>query len=182
MRVLVIAASCLALAACGGSDVPSPAERLEQREGGAVAEIIDPGQVTLRSEGLVAGPDAFFFAAGQSEVEAALTRAIGEPGEILEMPECGAGPMESSAYPGGLTVNYQDGILVGWLVNEPSDSIGVEGLPVGTSRSDLEAMPGFALIEGSTLGEEFMLGDRFAGFIEDDAVSMLYSGTQCFFR
>ncbi|AWW75014.1 aspartate-semialdehyde dehydrogenase [Erythrobacter sp. KY5] len=182
MRALVIAASSLALAACGDSGVPSPAERLEQRDGGAVAEIIDPGQVTLKSEGLVAGPDAFFFAAGQSEVEAAIARAIGEPGEVMDMPECGAGPMESSTYPGGLTVNYQDGIFVGWLISEPAEKIGVEGLPVGTARAQIEAMPGFAMMEGSTLGEEFMLGDRLAGFIEDDAVSMLYSGTQCFFR
>ena len=43
-------------------------------------------------------------------------------------------------------------------------------------------MPGFAMIEGSTLGEEFMVGDELAGFFEDGAVVMLYAGTQCFFR
>ena len=182
MRAVVTGLSALALAACGGSDVPSPAERLSQSETGAVAEIIEPGKVLLRSEGLVAGPDAFFFAAGQNEVEAALTRALEVPGEVMDMPECGAGPMQSSSYPGGLTVNYRDGILVGWFVDETSENVEVEGLAVGVTAADVEAISGFARIEGSTLGDEFMLGGAMAGFIEDGAVSMIYSGTQCFFR
>ncbi|MDP4604594.1 MAG: aspartate-semialdehyde dehydrogenase, partial [Erythrobacter sp.] len=53
---------------------------------------------------------------------------------------------------------------------------------LGSSRTALEAAPGFTRVEGSTLGEEFALGDRIGGFVEGDAVSMLYAGTQCFFR
>lgn len=182
MRACLIGLLALALAACGGSDVPSPAERLSQSGGATSAEIIDPGMVLLRAEGLVAGPDAFFFSAGQNEVEAALTRALQVPGEVVDMPECGAGPIQSSTFPGGLTVNYRDGILVGWLINEASANVEVEGLSLGVPGADVEAMPGFAKIEGSTLGEEFVLGGRIAGFIEEGAVSMIYSGTQCFFR
>ena len=183
MRALVIGLALCALAACGGSDVPSPAERLNGSGDAAAAEIIDPGQVTLWHDGLIAGPDAFYFGAGQTEIEAAITRAVGEPVSAGDMPECGAGPMQFASYPGGLSVNFQDGILVGWSLEGGADNIVLRGdIAIGTPRSDVEAASGFAMIEASTLGEEFMLGDALAGFFEEGRVSMLYAGTQCFFR
>ena len=57
-----------------------------------------------------------------------------------------------------------------------------DGFTVGTDRAQVEAMGGFSMIEGSTLGDEFVLGEELAGFFEDGKVSMLYAGTQCFFR
>ena len=53
---------------------------------------------------------------------------------------------------------------------------------VGSARNVAEAAPGYAAVEGSTLGEEFALGERIGGFITADKVEMLYAGTQCFFR
>jgi hypothetical protein len=53
---------------------------------------------------------------------------------------------------------------------------------VGTARAIVAAASGFTLVEGSTLGEEFALGDKVGGFIAGDKVEMLYAGTQCFFR
>ena len=57
-----------------------------------------------------------------------------------------------------------------------------EGARLGASRIEVEAMPGFALEEDSTLGEEFAIDGAPSGFFEDGEVAMLYAGTQCFFR
>ena len=179
-------AGALALAGCDTGTVPSPAERLEGA-GGAAAEAVDPDMVALNGEGLAVGPEAFFYAAGQTEVETALSRVLGKPGESREMGECGAGPMTGVAFADSLTVNFQQGRLVGWVVGSAvgggPDNIAIVGGPaIGMPRADVEALPGFAMIEGSTLGEEFMLGDTLGGFFEDGKVAMLYAGTQCFFR
>ena len=175
-------AGALALAGCDTGTVPSPAERLEGA-GGAAVEAVDPDLVALNGEGLAVGPEAFFYAAGQTEVETALSRVLGKPGESREMSECGAGPMTSVTFADSLTVNFQQGRLVGWVVGEEADNIAITGgSAIGMARADTEALPGFAMIEGSTLGEEFMLGDTLGGFFEDGKVAMLYAGTQCFFR
>ena len=181
MRTIALGLAALLLASCGSNDVPSPAERKAGAE--AVAEV-DPGLVAVHGQGLVAGAEAFYFAAGRNEVEGALAGALGKAIETSELSECGAGPMTSTSYEGGLTVNFQDGSLVGWLLTGASEKVQVDAdAAIGTPREDAEAAAGFAMIEDSTLGEEFMLAeDEIAGFIESDRVSMLYAGTQCFFR
>lgn len=188
MRLALLALmSAVALAACDSGEVPSPAER---QQGVAPPQMVAANVVELRGEGLSAGPEAFYFAAGQTEVEAALTKALGKPLRSGDNGECGAGPMAFTDFAGGLTAHFQEGRLVGWNWHLAQDgdrpASGVVKLAgevqVGSARSILEAAPGFALVEGSTLGEEFALGEKLGGFIKDDAVEMLYAGTQCFFR
>lgn len=179
MRVLTASLAALLLASCGSNDVPSPAEQLE----GDAAEPVDPGQVTLRGDGLTAGAESFFFAAGENEVKVALANTLGAAETSGDMPECGAGPMNFASYPGGLTVNFQNGMVAGWVLGAKDDAITVSAeMAIGTPRPTLETISGYSLIEDSTLGEEFFISGGMAGFIEDDAVSMLYAGTQCFFR
>ncbi|WP_108787543.1 aspartate-semialdehyde dehydrogenase [Erythrobacter sp. Alg231-14] len=180
MRAVLLASALLVLSACDDGSVPSPADRLE---GSQPAQAIDTNLVTLRSDGMIVGAEAFYFAAGQTEVQTALTRALGVDGETTNLPECGAGLMESTQFDGGLTVNFQGGNLVGWILDERSDSMVVSSdIEIGTDRATLESMPRYSAIEDSTLGEEFLLSGEVAGFVEDDAVSMIYSGVQCFFR
>lgn len=189
MRLAVLALTgALALTGCDSGNVPSPAER-EQDE--VIAQAVPANAVELRGEGLTAGPEAFFFAAGQTEVEAALTRVLGAPLRKGDNPECGAGAMTFTDFAGGLTAHFQDERLVGWNWHGPQDgdapatgTIKLAGeVQLGSPKSVAEAAPGYALDEGNTLGEEFALGDgTVGGFIEVDAVAMLYAGTQCFFR
>lgn len=184
---LLTLAGALALAGCDSGEVPSPAER---QQGEAAQQPVAANIVELRPEGLAAGPEAFFFAAGQKEVEAALARALGEPLRTGTNPECGSGPITFTDFAGGLTAHFQEGRLVGWNWHLAQDgdrpAAGVVKLAgevqVGSPRSLAEAAPGYAPVEGSTLGEEFALGERIGGFIAGDAVEMLYAGTQCFFR
>jgi len=179
----------LALAACDDGAVPSPTERQQQQAGSAETPAA-VNAVELRGEGLTAGAEAFYFAAGQKEVEAALGKALGVALRSGENPECGAGPVTFTDYAGGLTAHFQGGRLVGWNWHLPQDGDGAASgtvrlkgdVQLGTARNVLEAAPGFARIEGSTLGEEFALGEAIGGFVKADRVEMLYAGTQCFFR
>ena len=188
MRLALLAlAGALVLAGCDSGDVPSPAER---QQGGAPAGEVAANAVELRPEGLVAGPEAFYFAAGQKEVETALAKALGAALRTGANPECGAGPVTFTDFPGGLTVHFQEDRLVGWNWHLAQDgdspasgTVKLTGdVQVGTARRVVEAAPGFAPVEGSTLGEEFALGEAVGGFITADKVEMLYAGTQCFFR
>lgn len=206
MRQLVAVAACVALAACGGSKDDETPERTEdvaatatpspsaapteaETETNADEPAVAPSLVLTRT-GLVVGKAAFDFEAGQPQVEAALKTLMGDPVSSGPMPECGAGPMSFADYGGGIAVNFQDGKLVGWNLSSPRDGdepakagISVEGpTQLGSTRAAVESQPGFAMFEDSTLGEEFQLGDDLFGFFEEGKVSMLNSGTQCFFR
>ncbi len=180
-------AGAILMGGCDSGEVPSPAERQQAQ---AAPAPVAANAVELRSDGLSAGAESFYFAAGQSEVEAALAAALGPKLRGGENPECGAGPITFTDFPGGLTAHFQQGRLVGWNWHLPQDGdaagSGTVSLPgkvqIGSPRSVTEAAPGFAKIQGSTLGEEFALGQKIGGFIGGDKVEMLYAGTQCFFR
>jgi hypothetical protein len=184
---LLTLAGALVLTGCDSGDVPSPAER---QQGGAPVQDIAANAVELRPEGFAAGSEAFFFAAGQTEVEAALAKALGPSLRSGENTECGAGPVTFTDFAGGLTLHFQEGRLVGWNWHLAQDgdapatgTVKLAGdVQVGSARNAAEAALGFAVVEGSTLGEEFALGPKIGGFIKDDKVEMLYAGTQCFFR
>jgi hypothetical protein len=184
---LLMLAGALALTGCDSGKVPSPAER---QQGTVPLQAVAAKVVELRGQGLSAGPEAFFFAAGQAEAEAALTRALGAPLRKGDNPECGAGPIAFTDFAGGLTAHFQDGRLVGWNWHLARDgdlpgsgTVKLAGdVQLGSARTAVQAAPGYAPVEGSTLGEEFALGEQIGGFVEGDKVAMLYAGTQCFFR
>jgi hypothetical protein len=188
MRVAFLAlATAVVLAGCDSGDVPSPTER---QQGQMVQAPVAADVVELRAEGLTAGAEAFYFAAGQAEVEAALAKTLGPVLRSGENAECGAGSVTYVDLAGGLTVHFQQGRLVGWNWRAAQDgdaaatgTVRLSGaVQIGTPRAEAEAAPGFAKVEGSTLGEEFALGGKVGGFIDGDKVSMLYAGIQCFAR
>lgn len=180
-RTAISGLLALTLAACGGNDVPSPTER--QSEQVSTGPAVEAGDVLLRTDGLTVGAEAFFYAAGQAEVETALASALGPVIERADNDECGAGPMMFTDYPGGVRAHFQDNKLVGWIVDETSDRAQVVGdVQVGTSVAEAEAADGFMMIADTTLDGEFSLGPAIGGFVDGESVTMLYAGTQCFFR
>jgi hypothetical protein len=184
---LLTLTAALAITGCDSGAVPSPAER---QAGEVEQQAVPANAVELRGEALTAGAEAFFFAAGQAEVETALAKALGPALRTGSNAECGAGPVTFTDFPGGLTAHFQEGRLVGWNWHLAQDgdlpgngTVTLAGdVQLGSPRAAVGAVPGYAPVEGSTLGEEFALGDAIGGFIEADKVAMLYSGTQCFFR
>lgn len=180
-------AGAIVLTGCDSGDVPSPAER---QQGESTTQAVPANVVQVRGDGLTAGSESFFFAAGQAEVESALAKALGASLRSGSNAECGAGPITFTDFPGGLTAHFQEDRLVGWNWHLAQDgdlpgsgTVKLDGdVQLGTARSVLQSAPGFAPVEASTLGEEFALGDNVGGFVEADQVTMLYAGTQCFFR
>ena len=181
MRLTASMLACVALglAACDSGQVPPPGQSRDV----VPTQQLAGDEVLLRGQGLVAGVEAFYFAAGKTEVEAALERTLGDPVASGDMSECGAGPMQFSSYPGGLSVNFQDGNLVGWTLAAEDPSISVIGeVQVGSSESDARNADGFTQLPETSLGEEFTIGPRIGGLLKDGEVAMLYAGNQCFFR
>lgn len=181
MRVPALcAALLLLLGACDSAQEPAP--DVAETE----AAAIEANAIVLRGDGIVAGPESFYFNAGETEVTRALGAALGITGESQQLEECGAGPLTATRYGEGLTVNFQEGVLVGWTLSAGEAGVGevsLEGpVQLGSPRGEAEAAPGFAMVEGSTLGEEFTLGETIGGFFDGTRIDMLYAGTQCFFR
>ena len=154
-----------------------------------VSEPETAPRVILTAKGLRSGSEALLFNAGRSEVETALTSVLGKPNDRSNNDECGAGRMEFTDFDGGLTVNFQEGRLVGWNWRSAQDGdapakaeISTDtAAQLGNPRASVEVASGFDVFEESTLGDEFSIGDLY-GFFEEGKVSMLYAGSQCFFR
>ena len=142
-----------------------------------------PSTLVLGGGGFEAGGSDIPFSADRAQAEKALATVLGEPENREENAECGAGPMQFTRYDSGFTVNFQDGRLTGWFFDAANPKVALEnGVTVGTPRDRVAGSPQFEPIEGSTLGEEFALGDAVGGFIVDGKVASLYAGVNCFFR
>ncbi|MEM7664243.1 MAG: aspartate-semialdehyde dehydrogenase [Pseudomonadota bacterium] len=180
MRLLILPMAALALVSCDSGEVPSPTEQQTLRPPSAQ---IAGNEILLRRDGLVAGAEAFYFAAGQSEVEAALARAVGPSTLSIELNGCSADTIESVRFAEKLSVNFRDGRLIGWYNADASETIRLDGdVQVGMSRDEAEQVPALSIIGDNKLGTEFSLGDEIGGFFDDGAVYLLYAGTQCFER
>lgn len=184
MRPAILVGAMLALAACGSEPEEASLEETPARQ------AIEADAVRLSGEGLAVGGEAFFFNAGRNEVETALAKVLGEPSRSDTNTECGAGPIDFTDFDGGLTLHFQEAALVGWNWHLPyegdaptAENVALAGgETLGASRASVEGREGFALVEGSTLGEEFVLASGVGGFIEEGEVAMLHAGTQCFLR
>lgn len=180
MRLLVLFMAALALVSCDSGEVPSPTEQQTLRPPSAQ---VAANEIQLRRDGLVAGTEAFYFAAGQSEVEAALARAVGPSKLRIELNACSSGIIESVRFAEKLSVNFRDDRLVGWYNADPSEAIRLDGdVQVGMPRAEAEQVPALSIIGENKLGTEFSLGGEIGGFFENGAVYLLYAGTQCFDR
>lgn len=142
-----------------------------------------PSTVVLRGEGIEADGAVLPFSADRTQVEEAVNAVLGEPEARTSFDECGAGPMQFTRYANGFTVNFQKEALVGWFYDKANPKVALaNGITVGTPRERVGASPQFLPIEGSTLGEEFSLGEAVGGFLEAGKVASLYGGVNCFFR
>ncbi|MEW4447750.1 hypothetical protein [Qipengyuania sp. JC766] len=184
---LAITASLLMLGACDNAAEQQDADDLP----GTPKMATDaPGSIRLTGpEITVMGPMGATLGnnAPRDQVEAELAKSLGPVAERGRNEECGAGPVESSRFDGGLTINFQDGRMAGWVLEQGDADIATKdgGITVGSSFAELDAAYTVELVD-STLGDEFTTGEGINGFLtgEGDArtVESLYAGTTCFFR
>ncbi|MEM7771741.1 MAG: hypothetical protein AAF327_14685 [Cyanobacteria bacterium P01_A01_bin.37] len=120
--------------------------------------------------------------------QAAISSALGEPTEVTQNSECGAGPMRFITWPNGLTMNEMQNQFVGWTVSPDTESANLttmDGVGLGKTLTDLEANYRVDVIE-STLGTEFNASDSLFGLLSanepDGVITFLWSGTACNFR
>ncbi|MDG2004147.1 MAG: hypothetical protein P8J20_12530 [Novosphingobium sp.] len=128
------------------------------------------------------------FGDSRDALVAALSLALGPPGEEMRNEECGAGPMRFLSF-GPLTANFQEGAWVGWIL-QPDERGGdavpitlADGAVVGSRLADLPGQPEY--YEDSTLGDEFMIGGISGistGRGSNAKIDTLWAGTNCLFR
>jgi len=172
----------LASAACSQGEESAPAQQQEVVDVEKLEHVVD-----LQATGLAVPPQGgeeqldVPFGSRMEAAEATLAGVLGDKLASATNAECPAGPVESSSYE-GLTLNFQDGGFVGWMAEAPY-------LP-RESRAQLLASDTVTLVEGSTLGEEFVIGNpdglSISGLFDavgDDAkVSRMWAGVNCIFR
>ncbi len=189
----IFAVAALVLAGCGAVDRNAPSEKPGQGE--PVKMAGEPGAVQMGGEGLtVTGPlgTTLPFGTARATVEAELTKFVGAPLRRGSNAECGAGPVDTTVFPGGLTLNFQKDTFAGWEYegdreNDISTEITTDkGIDIGATEAELIAAYGDNKQPDSTLGVEFFSESGVGGFLGDDVadrtVISLYAGVTCFFR
>ncbi|MGF1537919.1 MAG: SH3 domain-containing protein [Elainellaceae cyanobacterium] len=160
---------------------------------GAEAVQLDSGglQLVAPSPSSLARPisvRSLPFGRPDSEVVAVLTELRGEPASRGVNPECGAGPLSFTTWADGFGIVASEGRFVGWSVD--GRDAGAErlttanGIRVGLPRRELDRFLD-AEVRETTLGFEFFeagLGGILSGGGPDAEITLLYSGTTCFFR
>jgi hypothetical protein len=121
-----------------------------------------------------------FERTSRAEVERRLA-FLGTPRRSSAIPECPAGPLKFTDYPGGLQLSFSDGKLAGYWVSaarRPVPAATVGRLRVGSPRSAL----GKAKVEETSVGLMADVGGVVAALDERGRkVDALYSGLACIF-
>lgn len=174
--------------------------RLGEREAPAPPPVIDP-TVAAPILAVDAFGDLQLDVATFDETLAWVVERFGFPERDSPLFGCGSGA-DRSLWLRGLTLNFTNGILTGWFVEEPFDG-GVQplfttpsGTALGSSVAELNERYGAGQVEyfNESLGPEFFfpldtessgprfLGGFLSGLDEADTVTALFAGTTCFFR
>ena len=181
MRLAYLALPLFALAACS----QEPAEEAETPET-AVTGPMENATLDLQATGIIVPPQNGFeqldvpFGSMRAPTEVTLGNVLGEPTDGHD----GSGDcaLQSAIYP-GITVNFRDDEFVGYYAETPFvDALG--------NRTEMLSDPGVALVDDSTLGEEFAIGAEggptisgiFTGAGDDAAVEALWAGENCIAR
>ena len=191
MHKLTIGAGLLllALSACGAEPAQNDGAAKEVSSNAAVkAEAPPPAAaIVLEGSGLripgASPPRTLTLDMPKSATIEALAKALGRPPtELGANGECGGGGMEFAAWEGDIIAWFLDDRFAGW--DNKGGFRTIEGIGIGSSRSEVEVLPGFE-VEESTLGAEFRAGGLsgiLASKAPDAKVTHLWGGATCVFR
>lgn len=181
MRHIALLALPLMLAACGEAAEDAA---LSDEEIDAANPLAD-ASLDLQGTGIVIPAQAGFeelavpFGSGRIPTEATLGNVLGDAVEEATGPnDCG---LTWTSYE-GVTLSFRDDSFVGYFAEPPYVAIG--------TRAQLLAADNVAMVEGSTLGEEFTIGapdtptisGLFSGAGDDAMVIALWAGENCIAR
>lgn len=135
----------------------------------AVAATDDPTPITIDGETLKIGgatPATIALGTAKAQVLAAFTAAIGSPPVVSDrFEECGAGPMDHSAWDNGLELLFQDNKLGGWQTRNEVIA-DAKGIHVGSTLAELQAAWPDAVLEEDTIGWYFTAGG-YGGYLDE---------------
>ncbi len=184
MRRLALIALPLMLVACGdasdegdGQEAADPAMSEENPLADAAIDLQGTGIVIPAQSGFeeLAVP----FGSARAPTEATLGNVLGSAVDETDTPnECG---LTYTAY-AGVSLNFRDGQFVGYWAEPPY-------VPE-TTRAAMLADENISMVEGSTVGEEFVIGAAegpdiaglFDGEGDDAGVQALWAGENCIAR
>ncbi len=121
-----------------------------------------------------------------SQVIAALTAVLGEPGERSTNQDCGMGPLDFVSFGDELLIAIQNDEFLGWTVRRGGSTTmrTMSNVGLGSTRTELQGAYN-AEIARSTLGIEFMAGGL-QGILASDAptapITDLWAGASCVAR
>ena len=199
---VVGAAALLSLAACGGdsANVTTNVETGDNVTTNDIGADIPPTNATIDSaaaptvqlaaDGLAlassAGSRHLAFNGAHDATVQAVTAVLGEPADQGTNPECGAGPLDSVDYKGGLALFFQDGKFVGWDLDgrDGSSLKTAGGIGIGSTLQQLRDA-GDVAVQDTSLGIEFTAGEM-SGLLTanrpEGKITSLWAGTICAFR
>jgi len=192
LHKLTIGAGLLLLGLAACDSAPAPNESVANAA--VAANDSAPGPAPMPAPAIVlegAGlripsatpPRTLAFGMPEAEAIAALTKALGRaPTERGDNAECGGGAMKFAAWEGEITAWFLDGSFAGW--DNKGGLKTLDGVGIGSSRSEVGALPGFE-VEESTLGTEFRAGGlsgTLASTSPDAKVTHLWGGATCVVR
>lgn len=179
---LAILAGPVLLASCGGApDESAETEAVETEEGNPLADAA----LDLQGTGIVIPAQSGFeelavpFGSARIPTEATLGNVLGSAVDESDTPDdCG---LTFTAYD-GVTLNFRDDVFVGYRAEAPY-------VPE-TTRAAMLSDENIAMVEDSTIGEEFVMGagegpdiaGLFDGEGEEAGVQALWAGETCIAR
>lgn len=184
----------LGLAACGepAADAPAPAPKVAPQTPAPVPADAHAPAIALAPDGirLVAPGGAtrpLDFGMDQAETVVILDRVHGGAGKATTNAECGAGPVDFVQWPDGLSALFQDGKFVGWSVGTGGAKTltTMNGIGIGSTRSELVAGFSGVTVQETTLGQEFDAGGLYGVLSGPGAgatIDALWAGVSCVFR
>ena len=196
MRAAALLVSALILAGCGEKaqkPVDAPAGGITAAPSPTAAVLV----AALDLDGLrLVDPASgktrpLAFGLPRSTVEQAVAKATGITPKPSSLGECPAGPLDFAQF-GPLTLNYLDGTFAGWSLRAGElDFSTMDGIGIGSTRSEVESSRTIEAVKDSTLGYEFFVGPSsaettmsmiFDGADREAKIENLWAGVACNFR
>lgn len=139
--------------------------------------------IELAADGLLVRGKLLPFGTPRPSAESAIGGIQGSEGTRDSSTECAAGLVDYTAYGDSLQLTFQEGKFVGWTINGSASPLRTaKGIGIGSPRQSLDAAYPDVIVDDSSLGLLFSVGDL-VGLLDQDGiegiVTDIWAGTVC---